>query len=835
MGYLINHIAKILGAKARIVADNSIAYIFFDSRKVFFPSTSLFIALKGPRRNGHNFIPELYKKGIRNFIVCEEIDPGEYPAANILFVKDGLSALQQLAAFHRKKFDIPVIGITGSNGKTIVKEWLYQLLQPNFNIVRSPKSYNSQIGVPLSVWEMNKQHTLGIFEAGISQPGEMDKLNEIIQPTIGILTNIGEAHSEGFESIDQKVQEKIKLFNTAELVIYCSDEWVADKAIVLKYESITHKTGKYPFRIFSWGKIQKADLQVLEINKNKNGTEIIASYQNAETAIQIPFTDDASIQNAITCWCVMLHLGIKDTVIAKRMKVLQPVNMRLELKKGINHCTIINDSYSADLNSLHIALDFLKQMGGVAKSSIILSDFFQTGMNDEELYARIAADLSQHKIDRVIGIGMNISKHLKFENDSSTHMIQSEFYPSTEDFISRFRFSDFRDEAILVKGARVFSFEQIIQLLELKVHQTELEINLNAVAHNLQQYQKLLQPSTKLMAMVKAFAYGSGGAEIANTLQYHKVDYLGVAYADEGMELRKAGITLPMMVMNAEKETFEALVNHQLEPVIFSFTMLRMLDGFLKREGIKNYPVHLEIETGMNRLGFAMQDIEHLCKQLTTTSSFRVQSVFSHLAASEDPMQDEFTNRQYELFKQACNVLHDHLGYRFLRHLSNSAAILRHRQMQLDMVRLGIGLYGVDSAVTGKLDLQPVATLKSTIAQIRQLKAGETVGYNRKGIIERDSVIATVSIGYADGFSRKFGNGAGKILIRGHLAPVIGTVCMDMTMVDVTDIPGAKQGDEVIIFGKDISIQDLANWAGTIPYEIMTGISERVKRVYYEE
>ena len=835
MGYLISHIAKTLGAKTKIVADNPIDYIFFDSRKVFFPSTSLFIALKGPRRNGHNFIPELYKRGIRNFIVCEDIDPAEYREANILFVKDGLKALQQLAAFHRKQFNIPVIGITGSNGKTIVKEWLYQLLQPNFNIVRSPKSYNSQIGVPLSVWEMNKVHTLGIFEAGISQPGEMDKLNEIIQPTIGILTNIGEAHSEGFESTDQKVEEKLKLFNSANLVIYNSDDWQADKAMVLKYESVIRKTGKHPFKIFSWGKIQKADLQILEINKLQSETEIIALYKGRETAIRIPFTDDASVQNAITCWCIVLHFGLTEVVIAKRMKLLQPVNMRLELKKGINHCTIINDSYSADLNSLHIALDFLKQMGGVSKNTIILSDFFQTGMNDEELYTRIAADLTQHKIDRVIGIGLNISKYLKFENDSLTQPIQSEFYPSTEDFISRFRFSDFKDETVLVKGARVFSFEQIIQLLELKVHQTELEINLNAVAHNLQQYQKLLQPSTKLMAMVKAFAYGSGGAEIANTLQYQKVDYLGVAYADEGMELRKAGITLPMMVMNAEKETFEALVNHLLEPVIFSFTMLRSLDGFLKREGIKNYPVHLEIETGMNRLGFAAQEMENLCKEIKATSSFRVQSVFSHLAASEDPMQDEFTNRQHDLFIQSCNLLHDHLGYDFLRHIANSAAILRHPQMQLDMVRLGIGLYGVDSAVSGKLDLQPVATLKSTIAQVRHLKAGETVGYNRKGIIEKDSTIATVSIGYADGFSRRFGNGAGKILVKGHLAPVIGTVCMDMTMVDVTGIPGIKQGDEAIIFGKEISIQDLANWAGTIPYEIMTGISERVKRVYYEE
>ena len=835
MSYFISHIAKTIGANAEIVADNSIEYIFFDSRKIFYPATSLFIALKGPRRNGHSFLPELYKNGVRNFIVCEEIKKEDFPGSNILYVKDGLKALQQLAAFHRKQFDLPVIGITGSNGKTIVKEWLYQLLNENFNIVRSPKSYNSQIGVPLSVWEMNKQHTLGIFEAGISQPGEMDKLNEIIKPVIGILTNIGEAHSEGFDSIDQKVKEKIKLFENAELVIYCSDDWVADKAIVLKHELAFHKTGKYPFKIFSWGKINKSDLQILEINKTLTDTEIIASYKNTDTAIRIPFTDDASVQNAITCWCVMLQLGIKDRVIMKRMKQLQPVNMRLELKKGINHCTVINDSYSADLNSLHIALDFLNQMSSVDKRTVILSDFFQTGMNDEELYERIAADLSQHKIDRVVGIGLNITKYLKFENNSTTNPIKSEFYPSTEDFVSRFRFSDFKDETVLVKGARVFSFEQIIQLLELKIHQTELEINLNAVAHNLQQYQKLLQPNTKMMVMVKAFAYGSGGAEIANTLQYHKVDYLGVAYADEGMELRKAGIKLPIMVMNAETETFEALLSNQLEPVVFSFAMLKSLDSYLKREGIKNYPVHIEIETGMNRLGFAANEIENLCKELRNTSSFRIQSVFTHLAASEDPMQDEFTNRQFYLFTQVSLLIEKELGYSFLCHIANSAAILRHPHMQLEMVRLGIGLYGVDSAVSGQLDLEPVATLKSTVAQIRHLKAGETVGYNRKGVIEKDSMIATVSIGYADGFSRRLGNGVGKIWVRGQLAPVVGIVCMDMTMIDVTAIPGIKQGDEVIIFGKEIPIQDLANWAGTIPYEIMTGISERVKRVYYEE
>jgi len=835
LSYLISHIAKILGAKAAITRDLPVDYLLFDSRKVFFPSASLFFALKGARRNGHQYIPELYKKGLRNFVISETVNLSDFPEANIIEVEDGLAALQKLSAFHRSQFVFPVIGITGSNGKTIVKEWLYQLLHENYNIVRSPKSYNSQIGVPVSIWEMNKQHNLGIFEAGISRKGEMDKLKEMIHPTIGILTNIGEAHSEGFESADEKVAEKIKLFNGVGLVIYCSDEWLADKAIVMKHEVVFHKTGKYPFRIFSWGKMKKADLQILEINKSQTETEIIALYKNSETAIAIPFTDEASVQNAITCWCVMLHLGISEVLIAKRMRLLQPVNMRLELKKGINHCTIINDSYSADLSSLHIALNFLQHQGGAEKKTVILSDFFQTGLSDEELYGQIADDLLHHGIDRVIGIGLNIAAHLKFDQSNSAKPIKSEFYLSTDDFLTRFRFSDFRDEAILIKGARVFHFEQIIQLLEQKVHQTELEINLNALAHNLNQYQHHLLPSTKLMAMVKAFAYGSGGAEIANKLQYLKVDYLGVAYADEGLELRKAGITLPMMVMNAEEANFEALVNNNLEPVIFSFQMLKELDAFLKSEGIKNYPVHLEIETGMNRLGFTATEVNKLAKEIKRTSSFRVQSVFSHLAASEEAAQDEFTQQQFELFTKSCEELKTTLGYSFLCHIANTAAILRHPALQLDMVRLGIGLYGVDSAASGKVNLLPVATLKSTIAQVKHLKKGETVGYNRRAVLDRDSIIATVSIGYADGYSRRLGNGTGRMWVKDQLAPVVGTVCMDMTMIDVTDIPGIKQGDDVIIFGKELPIQQLATLAGTIPYEIMTGISQRVKRVYFEE
>ncbi len=834
--YLVEKICDIInGSFLQQKVNAHIEHLLFDSRKIYFPSTSLFFALKGSRRNGHSFIADLYNKGVKNIVVSESIEITLYPGANIIKVRDTQEALQSLAIFHRSQFNIPVIGITGSNGKTIVKEWLHQLLHEDYNIIRSPKSFNSQIGVPLSVWEMNRHHTLAIFEAGISHSGEMEKLQKIIQPTIGILTNIGEAHSEGFKSADRKAEEKIGLFEGAGLVVYGTDEWLADKAIVLRRETGYHKTGKYPFRIFSWGRMRKSNLQIEEIIKNNLETRIIAFYKSSEIQIVIPFTDDASIQNAITCWCILLHFEIKNELIAKKMKLLQPVNMRLELKKGINHCTIINDSYSVDLSSLNIALNFLKQQGGINTKTAILSDFFQTGLRNEELYRQIAAELVEHKIDRIIGIGLNISSHLRFESFTTDFSIKSEFYPSTEDFISRFRYSDFREEAILIKGARIFHFEQITQLLEQKVHQTELQINLNAVVHNLTQYQKLLLPSTKLMVMVKAFSYGSGGAEIANILQFHKVEYLGVAYADEGVELRKAGITLPVMVINAEEVACDVLVNYQLEPVIFSFGMLTAMDAFLKQEGIKNYPVHIEIETGMNRLGFVAEEISKLCLALKATASFKVQSVFSHLVASEESGQDHFTEMQYKLFNKISNNIEKKLGYHFLRHIANSAAIVRHPHLQMDMVRLGIGLYGIDTSDSGKLDLQPVATLKSTIAQIKHLKKGETVSYNRKGLVEKDSVVATVRIGYADGYNRRLGNGVGKMLVNNQLAPVIGTVCMDMTMIDITDIHGIKEGDDVIIFGKGISVKDLAEWAQTIPYEIMTGISQRVKRVYYEE
>ncbi len=796
MNYLLSDIARIVGAKASIVTDGPLEQLLPDSRKLVYPGTTLFFALKGDRRDGHRFIPELYNKGVRNFVCSDPIDTGNFPGANFLFVKDTLGALQQLASFHRRRFTIPVIGITGSNGKTIVKEWLYQLLQMDYNIVRSPRSYNSQIGVPLSVWQMNEQHTLGIFEAGISRPGEMEKLEKIIQPTIGIVTNIGEAHREGFRSREEKEKEKKILLKNA---------------------------------------ISPGELTVRDIVKDIGHTTIMAlSPVNGKDiiSIRIPFTDDAAVQNAVTCWRTMLMLGYDNDVIKDRMISLSPVNMRLELKKGINNCSIINDSYSADMSSFEIALNFLDQQTAGTGKTVILSDFLQTGQSDEELYKAILILLGKHQVNRLIGIGERITKSLQ---PSTLPAVQMELYPSTQDFIQHFRSSRFKEETILIKGARIYAFEQIVQLLEQKVHQTVLEINLNAIIHNLKEYQQLIGPSVKVMAMVKAFAYGSGGAEIAGILQYHKVDYLGVAYADEGTELRKAGITLPIMVMNLEENAFDSILENNLEPEIYSFDLLHALDTFCEKEAVQHYPIHVEIETGMNRLGFAGSDMEKLAKDLLHTSSFKVQSVFSHLAASEDAMQDKFTMDQFDRFNEAADELEKKLGYPFIRHIANSAAVIRHPHLQLDMVRLGIGLYGVDSADSHQLNLQTVATLKSTIAQLKYLKAGESVGYNRKGMVNKDSTIATIRLGYADGYPRKLGNGIGKIRVKERWAPIIGTICMDMFMVDVTGISGLKEGDEVIIFGTQLPVQQVAQWAGTIPYEIMTGISQRVKRVYFEE
>jgi len=827
--YSLYHIASVIRA-AIAGPDRQVEHLLLDSRKIQSSDSSLFFALKGPHRDGHQFIADLYENGVRAFVIETPVAPAVFPEATFLTVTNTLAALQEVAAWHRSRFNIPVIGITGSNGKTIVKEWLYQLLHEDQSIVRSPKSYNSQIGVPLSIWQINTTHTLGIFEAGISQPGEMAALETMIRPTIGILTNIGEAHSEGFASATEKAVEKTKLFAHCTSLIFCRDHLPDDFDPEITHIE-NHQRDDISF--YHWSRRSVVWLTVTSIDKQDGHTTLTAEVMEQTIRIQIPFTDEAAIENAITCWCTLLAMGYDNEMIRRRMTTLQPVNMRLELKKGINQCTIINDSYSADLNSLQIALGFLDQQNSRYKRTVILSDFLQTAESDGSLYGHIIADLYKHNVSRLVGIGERIGQALR--QVPPTEKLVIELYTTTDEFIQRFLSSRFREEIILVKGARVFGFEQIVQLLEQKVHQTVLEINLNAIVHNVKVYQQLLRPGVKLMAMVKAFAYGSGGAEIAGILQYHKVDYLGVAYADEGVELRKAGIALPIMVMNPEPSTFEAIVEHNLEPDLYSMEMLTAFSSFLEQEGLQRYPVHIEIETGMNRLGFPVAAAEELASVLRQSSLLQVQSVFSHLAASEDPAEDAFTLQQYERYSNVVAVLQEKLTYTFIRHISNTAAISRLPQLQLDMVRLGIGMYGIDSAATHQSQLEQAGTLKTTIAQVKQLKAGESVSYNRRGIVHRDSLIATVRIGYADGYSRRLGNGVGHIGVRGRLAPVIGTVCMDMTMIDVTDIPGVTEGDDAIIFGKQIPVQQLAHWAGTIPYEIMTGISQRVKRVYFEE
>jgi alanine racemase len=821
--YSIKHIAQIISASCAVLEEASIVYLLIDSRKIVFPETSLFFALTGPRRDGHSYIHEVYKRGIRNFVVSQKIDTTLYPNANFLLVNDVLKALQTLASHHRSQFYYPVIGITGSNGKTIVKEWLYQLLQADENTVRSPRSYNSQVGVPLSVWQMQSQHTLGIFEAGISTVGEMEALANIIQPTIGILTNIGEAHSEGFANDEEKLKEKLQLFTYCQQLVYCKDVLPTGiNILALLNPSI---------QLFSWSKKEVATVQITSETRLLNQTEISFLYLEKSFSIFIPFTDTASIDNAISCICVMLLKGFEIVTIQSRLLQLQPVEMRMQLKKGVNNTYILNDSYSNDLSSLSIALDYLKQQSGSANTTVILSDILQAGMADDKLYVMVANELQQRHIHRFIGIGKVISKyHVVFNN-----IQQTSFYNTTDDFLQQATHHQFSNDYILLKGARVFAFERINHWLEQKVHQTVMEINLSAMVHNVKQYQQKLLPTTKLMAMVKAFSYGSGSVEVARLLQFHKVDYLAVAYIDEGVDLRKVGITLPIMIMNVDEAGFDAIVEYNLEPEIYSFNIYNSFQQYLLQQGIQQFPIHIKLNTGMNRLGFEVDDVEILAKQLVKQQTFVVKTVFSHLVASESAEHDGFTQHQAILFNTACAVLEQQLPYRFIKHLANSSGIFRHPNLQYNMVRLGIGLYGVDSANGTELHLQPVATLKTTIAQIRTVKANDTVGYNRKGKVLRDSKIATIRIGYADGFNRQLGNGVGKVWLHHQLAPVIGNVCMDMVMIDVTDIVNVQEGDEVEVFGKHLPIQQVAVWCNTIAYEVMTTISQRVKRVYIEE
>ncbi len=826
--FIISEIARIVKGRllGKTEADLAVTDILVDSRLLFLAESTLFFAIPTRRNDGHRYISELYDKGVRCFVISNpEFDIQSFADAAFILVKNSLDALQALAAAHRKKFDIPVIGITGSNGKTIIKEWLYQLLSPGMRVVRSPKSYNSQIGVPLSVWQMEPGYQMAIFEAGISEPEEMTRLQKIIQPTIGIFSNIGEAHNENFINKQQKTGEKLTLFTKVDTLIFCADHREL-REVIIKSGILNN------IKSFTWSRKEAADLRITSTRiVGKGKTKIDALLTGSEISIVIPFIDDASVENAIHCWAVLLLLGVDYATIAERMLQLTPIAMRLELIEGINNCTVINDSYNSDLLSLGIALDFLNQHAHQKDKTVILSDVLQSGRNELYLYKKIAEMLKQKRVSRLIGIGAAISRQAdQFE-------MQKEFYPATDDFLRNFSFTRFQSEGILLKGARVFEFEKISQVLQQKAHETVFEISLNALIHNLNYFRSKIEPSTKIMAMVKAGSYGIGSFEIANALQFHKVDYLAVAYADEGVELRKAGINLPIMVMNPDEEGMDSIISQNLEPEIYSFRVFDILEKAIRRNIIpRNNPVriHIKLDTGMHRLGFCEHDTDELIRRILANPRIYAGSVFTHLASTDVPEQADFTRQQISQFERVSNRIISALDYPVLRHALNTAGITAFPEARFEMVRLGIGLYGISPLESEQPELQNVASLKSIISQIKFIAQGETVGYNRAGVAVNDMLVATVPVGYADGLSRRLSNGCGHLMIGQQLVPIIGNVCMDMCMIDVTGLD-VKEGDEVVIFDNNRSIRQLADEMGTIPYEVLTGISRRVKRVYFQE
>jgi alanine racemase len=817
--YDIRKIAELTGGiflKKKIL-NTSVEHLLFDSRQVSFPTTSLFFAIQGERRDGHDFIQQLYDKGVRNFIVEKKIGTRPFPKANFILVKKSVAALQQLALFHRSQFSLKSIGITGSNGKTIVKEWLLQFLQNDHQVVASPKSYNSQIGVPMSVFLIRKEHTLGIFEAGISTTNEMEFSEKIIQPEIGIFTNIGDAHSGGFKNIEEKLEEKLKLFQKCKTIVFCEDNELVHERM--------QQFGKE--KLFTWSRKGKAHLQITSTSKQKQKTLIEGIFNKKKISITIPFTDEASIENAIHCWAVLLFLKKKNTWIAEKIQQLRPVPMRLEIKEGVNNCLIINDSYNADLTALKIALNYLEQQGKLNQRTLIISDILQVEMSTKILYQTIAQLIEDKSISKVIGIGQHIFSLKKYLDKK----IKTQFFKTTLDFLKKAQTTNFQNENILLKGARPFEFEKIAERLSKKNHNTVLEIDLNALVLNLNVYNSFLKPKTKLMAMVKASAYGSGSVEVAKLLEFQKVDYFAVAYADEGVELRKAGIQLPILVLNPEEAVFDALEKQNLEAEIYSLELLEKFVHHFSNKKLKIL-IHLKLDTGLRRLGFEEKDLDYLIAILKKNKHIKIQSIFSHLAGSEANEHDDFTKNQVSRFQKMYDEICAGLKISPMRHILNTSGINRFPQHQMEMVRLGIGLYGIDGSQTIQNQLQKVHTLKATISQIKNITKGETIGYGRKGKAKKAMRIATISIGYADGLMRSAGNGNFSVLIQGKRAHIVGNICMDMCMVDVTEILEAATGDEVIIFGENPTVEELANVMGTIPYEIFPTISDRVKRVY---
>lgn len=820
--YHIADVARILGVFVNRLChlEEPIDTLAYDSRKVGYARSALFFALKG-RRDGHLYIGEAYGKGIRHFVVSQEEDyERQFPEANFLLVADTMKALQRLAAYHRSCFSYPVMAITGSNGKTVVKEWLYELLSPEYRIVRSPKSFNSQLGVALSLWEMDENAELAIIEAGISKIGEMESLQGMIKPTWGILTNVGHAHSAGFESKEEKIIEKLKLFKGVDRLVY-NPRYIEGVQLPPVGE------------VYTWGEQADVQLWVYEkLPQPTKGTLLRARLGNKNVDMKVPFSDAASLENVTCCWAVLLSLGYEQREIERRIGGLSSVGMRLEMKNGLNNCSIIDDSYSNDSSSLRIALDFLAQQQQHEAKVLILSDIPAKPQDESGLYQKVANLVNAQELSLFVGIGERIGLYRHFFGGKSS------FYRSTEDFL-RSGLS-FHHSTVLLKGARSFFFERISRALSSQLHDTVLEINLNALEHNLNLYRSILPQGVKLMVMVKAFSYGSGSFEIANLLQFNRVDYLAVAYGDEGVTLRRAGINLPILVMNPDLQRLDIILQYRLEPEIYSLKAFKALVLAIEQmEDGEEWPcgVHIKMDTGMHRLGFTEEELPALLEFLCQQPNIRVKSVFSHLVASGAAQHDDFTRHQINLFREMAQRVRQVLPYEIMMHIANTAAISRFPEASFDMVRLGIGLYGVLEEGHHPLPLLTVATLKTSIAQIKRIQAGDTIGYNRNGMLKGDGSgrTATVKIGYADGYNRRFGNGLGHMLVNGEEVPTVGDICMDMCMLDISRLHHVKEGDEVIVMGDKLRVNTLADTIHTIPYEVLTGISPRVRRVYFYE
>ena len=817
MKYSIEKITTLMGARRIGKADAQIRWLLTDSRSLCFPEETLFFALKTNRNDGHRYIEDLYRRGVKNFVVEAFYGAGAVNDANFLVVPSPLEALQRLAERHRDEFNIPVVGITGSNGKTMVKEWLYQVLSPDRRVTRSPKSYNSQIGVPLSVWLMDEQTDVALIEAGISQPGEMQALADIIQPTIGVLTSLGAPHQENFRSMEEKCMEKLQLFHDAKVIIYNADDDLVSRCV----RRSGFKGEKIGWRLAG----QQATANGLQITLYTPPSTL---HLPPSTTYQLPFIDEASVECSLAVAATALYLGVTPEQLDERMSHLEPVAMRLEVKEGQHGCTLINDSYNSDINSLDIALDFMQRREETTRT-LILSDIFQSGMDDAALYAEVNSLCMKRGVTKLIGIGPRISaQHAAF------HIPNAIFFATTDDFLSSEAFLSLHDEVILIKGARPFGFDRITELLEQKVHETILEVDLNAVVNNLNYYRSFLKPETKLVCMVKADAYGAGAVEVAKTLQEHRVDYLAVAVADEGVELRRNGITQNIMIMNPEMTAFKTMFDYDLEPEVYSFRLMEALIRAAEKEGITGWPVHIKLDTGMHRLGFDPEkDMDEVIARLKRQTAIIPRSVFSHFVGSDSDDFDNFSRMQFEKFDAASRRLQEAFSHKILRHMDNSAGIEHFPERQLDMCRLGLGLYGVDPR--NNRILSTVSTLKTTILQLRHVPKEETVGYSRKGVLKRDSLIAAIPIGYADGLNRHLGRGACYCLVNGQKAPYVGNICMDVAMIDVTDIPDVHEGDTVEIFGKNLPVTVLSDAIETIPYEVLTAVSQRVKKVYYQD